>query len=293
MKALAHSFAVQLQQGFEVYVLNNEEVEIAVVPELGAKIISLKNLRTGREWMWHPPGGSRLFANHPGDDFAKSPLVGADECLPTVAPCVWLGRELPDHGEVWGKPWQVDPEAWAGGILKTSVRLKISPFEFERTLELHENEIHLDYRLRNLNTQAEAFLWAFHPLLNLQAGDQLELPGSTRARLNGAAWLDAVPLMIPEDKCAKIFAQPVTEGLAGIRNRATGDRLEFAWNPAENDTLGLWLTHGGWHGHHHFAIEPTNGDADALTLAAGQNHCGLVPASDSVAWQICLRVGSD
>jgi hypothetical protein len=55
----------------------------------------------------------------------------------------------------------------------------------------------------------------------------------------------------------------------------------------------LWLTRGGWHGHHHFAIEPANGDNDTLALAAGQNRCGLVPASDSVSWQIRLRIGSD
>jgi len=293
MKALAHSCAVQLQQGFEVYVLNNEEIELAVVPELGAKIISVKNLRTGREWMWHPPGGPKLFANRPGDDFSQSPLVGADECLPTVAPCVWQGRTLPDHGEVWSESWEVDSAAWAGGRLKTSVRLKISPFEFERTVGLHEDEIHLGYRLNNLSAQAEAFIWAFHPLLSSQAGDQLELPASTRALLNGAGWVDAAPLTIPENNSAKVFAQPVVEGLAGIRNRLTGDRLEFVWNPAENDTLGLWLTRGGWHGHHHFAIEPANGDNDTLALAAGRNHCGLVPAADSVSWQIRLRVGSD
>ena len=293
MKALAHSCAVQLQQGFEVYVLSNEEVELAVVPELGAKIISVKNLRTGREWMWHPPGGPKLFANRPGDDFSRSPLIGADECLPTVAPCVWQGRAVPDHGEVWSEPWEVDSAAWAGGMLKTSVRLKISPFEFERTVGLHEDEIHLGYRLNNLGAQAEAFLWAFHPLLNSQEGDQLELPASTRALLNGAGWVDAAPLTIPENNSAKVFAQPVTEGLAGIRNRLTGDRLEFVWNPVENNTLGLWLTRGGWHGHHHFAIEPANGDNDTLALAAGRNRCGIVPASDSVSWQIRLRVGSD
>ena len=293
MKALAHSFAVQRQQGFAVYLLSNDEVELAVVPELGAKIISLKNLRTGRQWMWHPPAGARLFANRPGDAFAHSPLVGADECLPTIAPCVWQGRELPDHGEVWHEAWEVDAEAWANGILKTSVRLKISPFEFERIIELREREIRLDYRLTNLSPRAEAFLWAFHPLLNLQPDDQLELPGSTRALLNGTAWLDTVPLTTPEKKCAKVFAQPVTGGLAGIRNRTTGDRLEFTWNPAENDTLGLWLTHGGWHGHHHFAIEPTNSASDALTLAVEQNHCGLVPAAESVSWQIGLRVGAN
>jgi hypothetical protein len=55
MKALTHSFAVRQQQGFAIHVLKNEEIEIAVVPELGARIISLMNLRTGREWMWHPP----------------------------------------------------------------------------------------------------------------------------------------------------------------------------------------------------------------------------------------------
>jgi hypothetical protein len=100
-------------------------------------------------------------------------------------------------------------------------------------------------------------------------------------------------LTIPENNSAKVFAQPVIEGLAGIRNRLTGDRLEFIWNPAENDTLGLWLTRGGWHGHHHFAIEPANGDNDTLALAAGRNRCGIVPAADSVSWQIRLRVGSD
>ncbi len=130
MKTLNHSIALQPQQGFEVYVLNTEEVELAVVPELGAKIISLKNLRTGREWMWHPPGGLKLFRNHPGDAFSKSPLAGADECLPTITPCSWQGRELPDHGEVWNVPWKVDPVALESGILKTSVRLEISPFEF-------------------------------------------------------------------------------------------------------------------------------------------------------------------
>jgi len=293
MKALVHSFTVQSQQGFAVYRLNNDEVELAVVPELGAKIISLKNLRTGRQWMWHPPDGAKLFANRPGDNFANSPLVGADECLPTIAPCVWQGRKLPDHGEVWNESWEVDAEAWAGGILKTSVRLKISPFEFERVIELREHKIRLDYRLTNLSNRPEAFLWAFHPLLNLQPGDQLELPGSTRALLNDAMWVDTVPLTVPEKKCAKVFAQPVIEGLTGIRNRTTGDRLEFTWNPAENDTLGLWLTRGGWHGHHHFAIEPTNGSNDALTLAVEQNHCGIVPAADSVSWQISLRAGAN
>jgi len=291
MKTLNHSVTVRQQQGFEVYTLNTGEVEVAVVPELGAKIISLKNLRTGREWMWHPPGGLKLFRNHPGDAFSKSPLAGADECLPTIAPCAWQGRELPDHGEVWNVPWKVDSEALEDGVLKTTVRLKISPFDFERAIELRGNEIQINYQLNNYSKADRQFLWAIHPLLRLQAGDRLELPASTRALLNGAAWIDAVISAIPENNSAKIFAAPVSEGLAAIGNPVTGDRLEFEWSPVENDALGLWLTRGGWHGHHHFAIEPTNANDDSLAVATARNHCGTVAGNSSVSWQLSLRFG--
>jgi galactose mutarotase-like enzyme len=292
MNVIGNSIKVRHEQGFDLYVLGNREVEMVVVPELGAKIISLKNLCTGREWMWHPFGGLKLFRNRIGDDFSQSPLAGADECLPTIAPCSWQGRELPDHGEVWNVPWKVDSTALKNGMLKTSVRLNFSPFDFKRTIELRGNEIQISYLLNNHGTATEHYLWAFHPLLNLQTGDRLELPGLTRALLNGAAWVDAVTSTIPENNSAKVFARLVSEGLAVIVNAATGDRLEFAWNPAENDSLGLWLTRGGWHGHHHFAIEPTNAGVDTLPLAAAQGHCGVVGVGDSMTWQIRLRIGA-
>lgn len=292
MKALSNNFAVHQEQGFDVYVLSNERIELAVVPELGARIISLKNLRTGREWLWHPPGGRKLFRNRLGDDFATSPLVGVDECLPTIAPCQWQGRELPDHGEVWAAPWTINYEAWDNGVLQTSVQLKISPFEFERTIELHENEIRLSYQLHNRNNTAEHFSWAIHPLLRLQKGDQLVLPASTRALLNGATWVDDLASELPAGNCAKLFAAGITEGFAVIHNPNTEERLEFAWPSHENNTLGIWLTRGGWHGHEHFALEPTNSNADTLEAAARSDCCGTVEALNSVGWQVCLRVGA-
>ncbi len=137
------------EQGFDVFALRNEAVEIALVPELGAKIISLRNLATGCEWMWHPPAGRKLFRNRLGDDFATSPMTGWDECLPTIAPCDWKGRKLPDHGEVWSVPWEIDLNAFQRGVLNTSVTLAVSPFHFERRIELCGDEVRLDYRLEN------------------------------------------------------------------------------------------------------------------------------------------------
>jgi len=292
MNLVSNNCTVRREQGFEVFVVNNQVIELAVVPELGARIISLKDLRTGREWLWHPARGRKLFRNRVGDNFESGPLVGVDECLPTIAPCCWQKRDLPDHGEVWAAPWKLDFEAWERGVLRTGVNLETSPFYFERTIELQENEVWLSYLLNNRAAVEEFYLWAMHPLLQLQIGDRLELPASTRALLNGAAWIDAVNSTKPNRDCEKIFAWPVSEGRAAISNPKTGDYLEFEWDATENDTLGLWLNRGGWHGHHHFALEPANGEPDVLTAAAQRKRCGVVAANTSVAWRVCIRVGT-
>jgi Aldose 1-epimerase len=293
MNTIANTFAVRQFQGFAIHTLRNGQVALAVVPELGARIISLKDLQTQREWLWHPGEHLDLFKNQPSDPFSDSPLVGMDECLPTILPCTWRGRQLPDHGEVWNRSWEVDTDAWRQGILKTSIQLKSSPFAFERTIALQEGEIYLDYKLSNLSGADEHFLWAVHPLLHLTAGDRLELPGSTRRLLNGADWVDNVVSAGAPQNCAKAFAHPVSEGWVAVKNDATGDCLKFAWDPVQNKSLGLWFTRGGWHGHHHFAVEPCNADHDCLATASARNCCGMVAANSSVSWQLKLRVGSE
>lgn len=285
--------AVEKLQGFDAYRLGNDALELTVVPELGAKIISLKNRKTGREWLWHPGAELILFRNRPGDDFALSPLVGVDECIPTIAPCEWQGRPLPDHGEVWPAPWNVDDARAREGILSTSIRMAVSPFHFTRAIELDGSRINLRYRLENLGAREEAYMWAIHPLIRLREGDRLELPASTRARLEkNDAWVDAVDTAIPDGDCSKIFARGIAEGRVAIANIKTGERFEMLWNIAENDSLGIWLTRGGWHGYHHFAIEPTNGSPDPLASAVSENHHGKIAASGVHTWSVCLNLVS-
>jgi len=125
-----------VRDGFDLFILRNSDLELAVAPALGAKVVSLKNLHSGREWLRHLASGLKLFPNQPGDNFSLSPLVGWDECLPTIAPCTWRGRRFPDHGEAWNQVWNLDLAAWERGLLKTSVRLPVSAFRFTRTLEL-------------------------------------------------------------------------------------------------------------------------------------------------------------
>ena len=51
MNALVNRQMIKREQGFRLYSMCNEEIELVIVPELGARIVSLKNLRTGRELM--------------------------------------------------------------------------------------------------------------------------------------------------------------------------------------------------------------------------------------------------
>jgi galactose mutarotase-like enzyme len=298
------------ESGFAVYGLRSPSTEIRVAPELGAKIVSLKSLVTGREWMWRPPGPFRLFRNELGDPFERSTLVGADECLPTVAPCTWGGRELPDHGEVWSIPWSVDRHALDQGHIKTTVATPVSPFVLQRTVRLEENEVRLDYRLKNISRRPEPFLWAFHPLLRMVEGDRIALPEDVRSvRVESVDGLQGMPHgstrpwpePLPEvnlslmdfgpydPACAKLFVASPSVACASIVNSHTSDSLVLRIDVQQNPALGIWITRGGWYGYEHAALEPTNVASDSLAEVAAKATSALVlPPEGERAWTIRL-----
>ncbi len=284
----------RFQDGFTFLQIRNDSVAVTVVPELGAKIISLQNCATKREWMWQAAPQRPLFRNKVGDDFAASTLAGWDECLPTVAPCHWRGRHLPDHGEVWSAACSWDEAAWKNALIKTRVELPLSPFVFERTVSLSGNCVRLDYSLTNHGSQAEEFIWAMHPLLELQPGDGLILPGEARRQWAGENWINTLDFGLRQPACAKVFAAPITSALAGVANERTGDRLEISWDKEVHFGLGLWLTRGGWKGCHHLALEPTNGLDDSLVVAVREKKTfGLLVPRETRRWKVEVRLRVD
>ena len=304
------------EQGFDICELGNDRVALRVAPELGARVFSLVDLRTAREWMWHPPGELKLFRNHFGDSFLDSTLTGLDECLPSLSACEWKGRQIPDHGEVWALPWKLDETALVAGEIVTEVETPLSPFKFMRRISLHENVVTLSYYLTNAGSGPEEFIWTIHPLLTLEEDDRMELPGEvSEFRINGGSsapelsfgttWkypapfenfrLDRLQLGANIDACVKGFTHPLSAGIvtAAIANDRTGDRLEFRWDTSENNTLGIWLTRGGLKGWHHVALEPTNGAPDSLAQACTEwKRHGVLAPGESKRWSLRLIVGA-
>ncbi len=301
----------ETRDGFDCAGLCSDAIELLIVPQLGAKLISFVNRATGRQWMWHSGKSPQLFEVATGSGFADGPLLGADECLPPIAPCRWLGRDLPDHGEAWTETWSL--VSAANGRIVTRLDLPISPLTIERTIHLDARTARFDYLLTNRSDAEQAYVWAFHPMMTIEAGDRIVLPDSvSRVRTEmamgdlplgerGEAWswprpMDGIDFAALElggpNRAAKLFTDPLSEGRAAIVNDRTGDALTLTFDAAQLNTLGVWINRGGFGGYQHVALEPTNGAPDALDLAV--NDWGRHASVDGGAtkrWGFVLHMG--
>ena len=292
------------KDGFSLVGLRSETVEITIVPELGARVFSLLNRRTQREWMWSASNKRKLFSNPFGVPFEQSTMTGADECIPTILPCRWKGRDLPDHGEVWSLSWRLDKKALAAGKLTTSATLPLTPFVLTRTITLKNTHLRFDYELENRGRESEPFIWAWHPLLCFEDGDYLELPPHTEnlkvesafnpTSARGKVWpVERLRQMADSRGSFLKSFVPSGNGTAALIHGKTKERLELIWDPYQLPWLGIWITRGGWNGYHHAALEPTHGAPDALDVAVEQwrEHATLASGA-TTNWHMNIRLAT-
>ena len=308
--------------------ISNDALRVAVVPEIGGKIISLTSRRTGREWLWT---NSQIPLRRPpldATDFSLYDCGGWDEIFPTVNPCSlsntgWGTRQLTDHGELWSRPWQIlaAERTATHASLTLSLADPVLPFRFTRTFTLTHDSPTLvaDYELTNLSTQPLPYLWAAHPLIAIEPGDQLHLPPGTRVSSTGIlgrevdsaslsfSWPqlpltsgDAIDLStVPAPTAnfaAKLFAENVSTGSVAITNSTTRESLALSFNTAAIPHVALWLNFNAWSGassspYFNAGIEPTTTPADNLHLAATQHTARQLAPQSTTTWQLNLTVG--
>ena len=92
-------------EGFRALVVESEDVKLVILPQLGAKIVSLIWKPTGFEYLWRHPGRPLRLATY-GANFEAGDISGWDECFPSIGQCYyaeapWSGILVPDHGELW------------------------------------------------------------------------------------------------------------------------------------------------------------------------------------------------
>lgn len=291
----------------EAVTIENKSVRVVVLPGFGARVVSLVDKTTGRDWM--APGG---ISQNTGEDavYSVDEAVGWDECFPTVSrwdasATVW-GRNLRDHGDLWGRPWRIE------SATPTSLHTIFAGanFRFGRRLSLDGRRLMASYDVENTGDAPLPFLWALHALLITQPGEEIDLPGAdklavTFLSLDGQR-IDIAELPWPGSGTALPFpisqVQPIESRFMGKlfaphqKQASVGGAngwLDLAWDGVEH--LGIWLAYGAWPSPgsiHHVALEPTTDPLDHLGQVPDRGQTLPISPGETRTWQVEMTLRS-
>jgi len=325
------SFRQTSVSGFPAVALRSSQIEIVAVPAVGMKLTNLRRLN-GREWLWRSEQ-IPLARPQPGASYVETADSGGwDECFPTVGPGPVPGAPpgtpvLPDHGGLWSASWTSSVyETAQGTILTGSAQGIIFPYQFNRrvTLEAREPAVRFEYTLRHTGNAPFPWIWSAHPLLNVQPGSILELPGVTQVKVAAAhssptpgaslrvdeivSWPEAVGgkdgrfTFPPNGRwAAKLFGDLGPEGRMVLVDPRKGERLEMEVRPEEVPQVGMWINCEGWAPpgrtpYYNLALEPCIGAPDRLDLAVRDWHTAqMLHPGEERRWSVRVRLldGSD
>ncbi|MEX0719548.1 MAG: hypothetical protein WD059_02690 [Balneolaceae bacterium] len=310
---------VKKNAGVTELILENETLQLKVVPELGGKISSLINKKTNTQFLYSSNEkmyGLKLPSY--GDNFEPPYAFGFDECFPNIASGTFAfngsEKNLPDHGELWTQPWEYELK---GNSIHLSVNGVELNYRFTKSIHLKKDTVEIRYQLENFESFPFEYIWSSHPLLNVQAGDKILLPEDIDEMLlvSGTSgedesnphqlpwpWLDDQEKKIDysfvqshnSGMAVKLFASQLKKGIAGIYRKKTNESLIFNFNISKIPFLGIWLCYGGWpkgtNSEYTIALEPATGRPDSLSTAAKKGESSKIEIGEIKNWELNISI---
>lgn len=293
--------------------LENDHLSVRVLAEAGGKIVSLRGMPDGRDWLWHNP---HLPVRTPvyGASYVETMDSGGwDEIFPSVLADEVGGLSIPDHGDLAGLPWQVVEHL--PDRLVMEVRTRFAPCLLRRGMALAGDRLKMCYSVRNEGVETVPYVWCAHPLIALEPGMRLIMPEGVRMTVTGGAGFPLVEGfdwphlpgagamdVIPDPEApgfhpvaVKMFSAAGAVGRMTVLRPSDDSVLELDWNPAEIPHLGLWMNLGAWSGcgsppYFNLGIEPSTAAADRLTDACEQGSARRLEPGAVAEWALFVRV---
>jgi galactose mutarotase-like enzyme len=168
--------------------LENEHLQVGVLPEKGADIFELIYKSAERsdniQFLMQTPWGLKPHGTQPPADFLENYEGGWQELFPNAGDgCQYRGQDIPFHGEVALLPWQFDvlQDDANETALHLSVNCPRTPFHLERIMRLRRNESRLliQEKVTNIGDESYEFVWGHHITLGgnfLEDGCLLDTP---------------------------------------------------------------------------------------------------------------------
>jgi galactose mutarotase-like enzyme len=312
-------------QGWKAEVLENDFLKLAVIPELGAKIVRMQDKQANYEWLWED-ASRPLRERHPGDNYDEHDISGFDECFPNIGIGAYPGDPtftLPDHGELWSQVWssQVTENSIA-----TSTTGKILPYIFDREITLIDRALSFSYSIENIGEESFKGFWSAHPLFHAVEGMEIQISGnpamtkefgfSGRMGSDGAdgytGHLDPYVWPHTRGESGEIYdlsqitlSQPLTDkvvlaaphdGKITLLNPLHGCSVEFYFDPNQIPFVGICFDLDAWpftgKKARWVAIEPTSGPTDKLDESDRMSDVPIFSAKRPVTFNFTLTFQS-
>ena len=289
-----------VEDGREVWRLDNGRVRADVLPVLGGRIWSLVDLDRKTEWIWHNPKVP-LAAPAPGASYDDSWAGGWEELFPNDAAGDFDGKALPDHGEWWSRSWTADAieDTASRVVLRLRLETKSVAASCEKfiTLEAGAKAVRVRYRIENRGKTTLRFMLKQHLAVAARPGDRLELPGGTvhtvdpsfSTHLSDAGPFEwpvgtdrdgrpsDISVLPPAGKDREfVYVADLPEGWAGLR-RADGSALRMRFDSKIFPHCWFFMDFGGWRGYYTVVVEPCTNWPKDLAAAAAAGRCATLP----------------
>jgi hypothetical protein len=241
--------------------LRGHSWEVEVRPERGGRITSLR--LSGEELL--DLGIGVDIPGAPG--FVEGGAWGWDEMVPTVD----ATGTLPDHGEAWRLPWQVDAESATSAVMSCAGR--VVPWGLARRIELGMDRIRVSYVYTNRGSEPHYAYWCWHALFRFERGMEIGVPGGGELAQLAAG------------TSAKVWLP------GGLIDRArlawaSGAAIELAWDARVTPYVGVWVCNGDLGGYRQVAIEPATGGGDRPDSS---ERAPLLGAGQRLEWWVEVR----
>jgi len=302
--------------------LENEAIKIALIPDLGGKIVQLSRKETGTAFLKESDVDLSVYARPQlGDAFLPPYASGFDECFPNISPSMYQFKgdilKLPDHGELWTQPWNFEHNSdeitlWTRGNMLN--------YRFAKHVKLKDSGLEITYELESFEEVPFDYIWSAHPLLQISEGDELLLPeeisevvvnASSDPSLGTLGDTLSWPKLFGKDSdinfnyvqpknlgfAAKLFSNRLSEGRVGIYKKQSDESLLFSFDVNQVPYLGIWLCYGGWPegdtpDDYTLAVEPCSSRPDSLEKACQWGEQQKISPSTIKCWQLELQVSA-
>ncbi|HBC86650.1 MAG TPA: hypothetical protein DCZ94_06830 [Lentisphaeria bacterium] len=306
------SSPMKLAEGSETpcIILSNDFLAVKFIPEIGGKIISIKDA-AGTEFL--DRGKKPYSSRTPKMTYSDTEFDGIDEVFPTMTECKMPAGEFKDvklhpHGDLYRKKWTYSLD---NGILSMETSGFELPYVFKRTAKLEKSALVLDYTVTNNSSQPLPYIYTFHPILAAKTGSRLEMPADMKVKVSYSmkGWLgkggeirklgeikneDGTPFLekmftSSSGRYWKFFTEKLSKGEAILAHNGSS-KLVMTWPADMFPYLAVWCSEGNVGGQNHIAPEPSTSIEESLEKAYAAGEARSIPAKGTDKWQIRISI---